>query len=300
MKMLKDNCFKVDIHLMPDLPLASPSIDIQMFETVFLTDVIAPDQVKIYPCEVTPYTTIQKWHDAGKYTPYSDTDPRALVDVVKRAVAICPPWVRLPRIVRDIPLTYIQGGNRYSNLRQMLQDEFKADQIPVKEIRTREIGRNPGYRFERAVYKYYRYRATGSIEYFIALESWDSKALFGFVRLRIPPTKHTPVFSCLRKKGLVRELHVYNWLVGVGTAGAKGTTQHRGVGKKLLMLAEWVAWAHGLEGTAVITGEGVRHYYHKNGYHDDDTFAIKRFGWTRNMLLFVLGVVFCSINILTI
>ena len=97
------------------------------------------------------------------------------------------------------------------------------------------------------------------MECFIPRESWDSKALFGFIRLRSPSKKHDPVFQCLRHKGLIRELHVYNWLVSVGDAAAKGVTQHRGTGKKRrLHLAEFIAWAHGLNGTAVITGEGVR------------------------------------------
>ena len=285
MQILKDNCFKVDIHLMPDLPLASPDLDRRMFDTVFTTDIIAPDQVKIYPCEVTPYTVIEKWHKAGTFTPYTDENPRLLIDVVKHAMTICPPWVRLPRIVRDIPLTYIRGGNRYGNLRQMLQDELNRDNVFVREIRSREIGRNPGYRFERAVYKCRCYRATGGTEYFISLESWDSKALFGFIRLRIPSRKHAPVFQCLRRKGLIRELHVYNWLVCVGNAAAKGVTQHRGTGKKLLQLAEFVSWAHGLHGTAVITGEGVRQYYHKQGYHDVETYVVKDFSYTLKMAL---------------
>ena len=72
---------------------------------------IQPDQVKIYPCEVTPYTVIEKWYEQGKYKPYAETNPQDLVDVVKYAMEICPPWVRVPRVVRDIPLHYIKAGN---------------------------------------------------------------------------------------------------------------------------------------------------------------------------------------------
>lgn len=287
-KLLKNNCFKIDIHLMPDLPLANPEIDKQMFDIVFNTSVICPDQVKIYPCEITPYTVIKQWYDSGKFVPYSDSEPRKLLDVVKYAMMICPPWVRMPRVVRDIPLEYIEGGNKYSNLRQMLQDELNKEGCVINEIRSREIGRNSHYNFADSVYKYRRYTASDSLEYFISLESRDGNALFGFLRLRIPPKKHNPIFDCIKNKGLIRELHVYNWLVCVGNNGGTNTTQHRGVGKQLLQIAEWISWFHNLEGTAVITGEGVRNYYHKRGYHSCDTFVIKKFNSKVTYLLYIL------------
>jgi ELP3 family radical SAM enzyme/protein acetyltransferase len=276
-RRLKDNCFKIDIHLMPDLPLATPELDKEMFEIIFHTDVLAPDQVKIYPCEVVPFTVLKKWHDEGKFTPYSDKDPQLLMDVVKYAMRICPPWVRMPRIIRDIPLEYIQGGNRYGNLRQMITDQLKKEGTVINEIRSREIGRHLEYKFKDSKYMICKYMGSEAREYFLSVESRDKRAIFGFLRLRIPPKNHNPIFPILKNKGLIRELHVYNHLVCVGTGGNKNTTQHRGIGKGLLKLAEWISWSHGLRGTAVITGEGVRTYYHKRGYHDDDTFVVKNF-----------------------
>ena len=105
----------------------------------------------------------------------------------------------------------------------------------------------------------------------------DRKACFGFIRLRITSNKNEPVFKCLKNRGLIRELHVYSNLIGVGKGTNLHSTQHRGVGKKLLKIAENVAWVNNCIGTAVITGEGVRGYYHKNGYHDDETFVVKNF-----------------------
>ena len=274
---LRDNCFKIDIHLMPDLPLSSPSIDKQMFDTVFLSNVMHPDQVKIYPCEIVPFTVIQKWHSAGKFTPYSDKNPRDLLDVVKYGMEICPPWIRMPRIIRDIPLEYIEGGNKHSNLRQMIMSELEKEGKYTMEIRSREIGRHLDYKYEDAKYKTRHYKAGNGIEYFISLESQDNRVIFGFLRLRIPPKNHNPVFDCLKNKGLIRELHVYNHLMCVGEKSNKknNSTQHRGTGKALLKKAEWIAWINGMKGTAVITGEGVRSYYHKRGYRDKETFVIK-------------------------
>ena len=69
---------------MPDLPGASPELDMKMFDYVYKTPYLQPDQIKIYPCEVTPYTVIKNWHERGKYTPYAQTlGNRGILDVVK-------------------------------------------------------------------------------------------------------------------------------------------------------------------------------------------------------------------------
>ena len=65
MQYLLDNCFKIDIHIMPDLPGATPQIDRDMFDYVY--SIICPDQMKVYPCEVVPWTVIEKWYKSGKY-----------------------------------------------------------------------------------------------------------------------------------------------------------------------------------------------------------------------------------------
>jgi len=96
--------------------------------------------------------------------------------------------------------------------------------------------------------------------------------------LRIPPIDHRPVFDGIRDTGLVRELHVYNNIVPVGH-NKSISTQHMGIGKNLLRYAENIAWVNGLTGISVITGEGVRDYYHRRGYKSIDTYAIKYFEW---------------------
>jgi ELP3 family radical SAM enzyme/protein acetyltransferase len=242
---------------------------------------------------VVPFTVLDKWHKAGRFKPYADEDPRQLIEVVKYAMKICPPWVRMPRIIRDIPLEYINGGNKHSNLRQMITDELEKEGTSIMEIRSREIGRHLEYRYEDAKYVTRKYIVGGGIEYFLSLESKDKKVIFGFLRLRIPPKDHNPVFDCLKEKGMIRELHVYNQLTVVGSKSQNGNmgTQHRGTGKKLLKMAESISWRHGLKGTAVITGEGVRGYYHKRGYWDEDTFVVKKWWITKDMLAAFMVVI---------
>ena len=51
LRMLKDCCYKVDIHLMPNLPGSSPGMDRAMFDSVLYDPALQADQWKLYPCE---------------------------------------------------------------------------------------------------------------------------------------------------------------------------------------------------------------------------------------------------------
>lgn len=308
-KYLKNNCYKVDIHLMPDLPNATPELDTEMFDIIFDTTQMQPDQIKIYPCEVVPWTVIQQWHDSGKYKPYAQTNERALLDVVKYAMEKCPQWIRLPRVIRDIPLHYIQGGNMYPNLRQMLMDELEKEGKTSMDIRARECGRNTEYNIQDAEYNVDCYKSCDGIDYFISLESTDSKCLFGFTRLRIPypdiddndnnqdiDKYSKQEFGCLKGLGLIRELHVYGNVIPVGLQ-KQGDSQHKGTGRKLLEIAEYIAKnEHNMNGVVVISGIGVMDYYKKLGYVYEDTFMIKRFSNTlENILVVLLGILIGAI-----
>lgn len=290
-EMLKNNGFKVDIHLMPDLPFSSPEKDKKMFDVIFKSHVICPDQVKIYPCEVTPYTVIEKWYKSGKYTPYDDKD---LLDVIEYGMKLCPPYVRLPRVVRDIPLVYIEAGNKHSNLRQMIHEKMNQENHTLNEMRSREIGRHIDYMNKPKKYTYYKYKTPSGIEYFICLESKDKqKVLFGFLRLRI--TNEKPYFKCLNNKGLIRELHVYNHVLPVGQKH-NYSNQHKGIGKQLLKYAEYIAWFHGKNGVAVISGEGVRNYYRKQGYKCEDSYEIKKFTNIYHHMYIFMSWLFCLVH----
>ena len=96
--------------------------------------ILQPDQIKIYPCAVVPWTIIEKWFNQGKWIPYQ---PEQLQEVMNYAMSTCPDWIRLPRVIRDIPGVYIQAGNKTTNLRQLIS--------PSREIRSREIERHPEY-----------------------------------------------------------------------------------------------------------------------------------------------------------
>ena len=61
-----------------------------------------PDQLKIYPCTTIPFTLIKEWYENGTYKPYSENED-ALIEVIKYIKTNMYPWIRLNRIIRDIP-----------------------------------------------------------------------------------------------------------------------------------------------------------------------------------------------------
>ncbi|KAJ8601189.1 hypothetical protein CTAYLR_003217 [Chrysophaeum taylorii] len=137
LRLLKDACYKVDIHLMPNLPGATPEKDIAMFDDVLSSEDLQADQWKIYPCEVTPWTVIKKWFDEGTYTPYSEADLlRVLVDVKAKVH----PWIRLNRVIRDIPSNYILGGVDVPNMREDVLAAMRRAGKRCRCIRCREVG----------------------------------------------------------------------------------------------------------------------------------------------------------------
>lgn len=267
MEYLRNLCFKIDIHIMPDLPFTTPELDKQMFD--FTYKVLLPDQIKVYPCAVVPWTIIEKWYNQGKWKPYTES---VLKEVMDYGMKNCPDWIRLPRVIRDIPGVYIQAGNSKTNLRQTLEIS--------RDIRTREIERHSEYYSKPAkifVDCYNHNKNSGLKDYFISYESTDKVALFGFIRLRLPAKnkelKDQDLFPVLKDKALIRELHVYGYNTSVGNEAK--ASQHRGIGTKLLKKAEEIAYYNNYPGIVVISGEGVKEYYAKKGYIEKDTFMYK-------------------------
>jgi len=266
MKLLRDNCFKVDIHLMPNLPGTTPEKDKAMFD--YVLNYLHPDQVKIYPCTTMPFTKILEDYKKGEYIPYGNDE---LIDVVLYWKDMVHPWIRNNRIVRDIPDSYIVAGVKASNQRLEFQEIHKARGGICRCIRCREAGRHPNSDPNDGKLVIRDYNAQGGKELFISWESKDEMVLFGFCRLRL--TKADKVFDSLSELGLVRELHVYGRTIGVGEG--VGEVQHRGIGWKLLKTAEYESMKNGYRGVAIISGIGVEQYYARKGYKKVGGFMIK-------------------------
>ncbi|HBV02633.1 MAG TPA: tRNA uridine(34) 5-carboxymethylaminomethyl modification radical SAM/GNAT enzyme Elp3 [Candidatus Komeilibacteria bacterium] len=270
-KLLKTAGFKVDYHLMPDLPGSTPAKDLKMFHRLFTEPNFQPDQIKIYPTVVNEYAPLYQWFSSGQYRPYAPEKLAALLIKIKLTV---PYYVRINRLIRDIPKESIAGGNKITNLREFLQAELKKKNLKCKCMRCREA-RESLADLKKAKLFTQQYSAAGGTEYFISYESAKREKLYSFIRLRLngPAELKNNFIPELRNALLVREIHTYGPLVPVKQRRAQ--IQHTGFGKRLMKIAEKVALKNKLSKIAVIAGIGVRPYYRKLGYKLQGTYMIK-------------------------
>jgi ELP3 family radical SAM enzyme/protein acetyltransferase len=287
-KLMKECCFKIDCHLMPDLPFTTYEKDIEMFDRINNDPDLDIDQLKIYPCATVPYTVIKKWYEDGKYKPYAEQlievevngekkKSTPLIEALIHYKKNIPHWRRNNRIIRDIPTSYIIGGYDKPNLRQIVQDEMKRRGLVCRCTRCREV-RDQRSDLSSAKLFVCEHPASTGREFFISYASPDESLLYGFLRLRISPDAGAGVFPELKDSALIRELHVYGKMQVVGSAKKEGenSVQHFGFGSKLLAKAEQIASDNGYERIAVISGVGVRDYYRKKGYLDEGHYLVKK------------------------
>lgn len=290
-KLLKDFGFKICYHLMPGLPGSTPEKDLLWMQEVFENPDFCPDFIKIYPCVVLETAELKSWWEAGTYQPYRDED---IIRLLVRFAHLVPPWVRIMRLMRDIPVSNILDGAKFSNLRQILKaqpeklreivgDDFYREQGLDKtgwnprDIREREVGFATENLPESPLVLLRRdYAASGGTETFLSFESEDGKHLYALLRLRKPSPAGVQAFgSVLRNAGLIREVHSYGAEVGVGEGVGQG--QHRGLGRKLIEEAERITrdeW--NLPKITIIAGVGTREYYRKHGYELRSTYMTKK------------------------
>jgi len=271
-KLLKDAGFKIAYHMMPDLPGATPAKDLKMFKQLFSGPAYQPDMLKIYPCVVVKGSTLYKWWKNGKYKTYSEKVLRKLLIDIKTSL---PYYVRVIRLIRDIPAESIEAGNKVSNLRDLLQKEMEEKGLYCKCIRCREARKQVTNINEAKLFTD-KYPASDGTEYFLSYASKDRKVLYAFLRLRISSQdgEVQGFYPELKNSALIREVHTYGQLVPIKEKGGK-TVQHVGFGKKLMAEAEKITKKEKLNRLAVISGIGVRQYYKKLGYKLEGTYMVK-------------------------
>ena len=271
-KDCKDCGFKVDIHVMPDLPGTTFDKDMYMVEHILTSQDFMADYIKWYPCLDVDFTEIREWKKSGKWVPWADSDNgEKILQLGLKIKEFSKEYIRYNRIQRDFPEEHgnvvgYSSSNIKSNFRQMLQNEMKRRGLECKCIRCREVkDRVTDSELKNAYLKVDVYKASGGIEYFISYNSSDNKLLYGFVRLRVMHEDNN-YFPELKGCALIRELHVYGSLKAVYDKTSKNTVQHYGFGKKLVKKAEDIATSYGYNKIAVISGVGVRNYYRNIGY----------------------------------
>jgi len=198
------------------------------------------DQIKIYPCVVTPHTTIKTWYDEGKYKPYGETIKvdkdvwRKMSEQEKLSHRLSNPLyknileyytnihpsIRVNRIIRDIPTNEICGGTTQTGMRSEIDRDMELLGLKSSDIRYREAG---SYRHKNKhisvnsepVLKELVFESSGGTEYFLSFETNDpDPILYSFLRLRLSENSGKTntgkiIFPELVDCAMIRELHTY-------------------------------------------------------------------------------------------
>lgn len=282
--LLKNYGFKVDFHLMPQLPGATPDSDLAMLKTIFDDPVYRPDMIKIYPCTVVKNSELYDWFKRGNYRAYPLAE---LLRILKEFKAAVPRYARISRLIRDIPGQYIEEGNTITNLRQVIQKEMKKEGKQCRCLRCREVGHVDLAAIRDLTPRLFidEYDTAGGREYFLSFEDKQRRVVFAFCRLRLVdvPVVH-PNKKLNSYPAYLRELHTYGHLIPLSEVGSrksdirhlKSEIQHTGLGKKLVKEAEQIVKKNHLPELAVISGVGVRDYYRRLGYRLEKTYMVKK------------------------
>ncbi|KAI9784964.1 MAG: Elongator subunit [Geoglossum umbratile] len=275
-KLAKDAGFKVVSHMMPDLPNVGMERDLDQFREYFENPAFRTDGLKIYPTLVIRGTGLYELWRTGRYKNYT---PNALIDLVARILALIPPWTRIYRVQRDIPMPLVTSGVENGNLRELALSRMKDFGTTCRDVRTREVGINEvKHKIRPNQVELVRrdYTANGGWETFLAYEDPKQDILIALLRLRKCSNTHTfrPELTS-QPSSLVRELHVYGTAVPVHVRDPR-KFQHQGYGTLLMEEAERIAREeHGSAKISVISGVGVRGYYRKLGYQLDGPYMSK-------------------------
>nr|XP_020472655.1 elongator complex protein 3 [Monopterus albus] len=272
--LAKDAGFKVVAHMMPDLPNVGMERDVEQFIEFFENPAFRPDGLKLYPTLVIRGTGLYELWKTGRYKSYT---PSALVDLVARILALVPPWTRVYRVQRDIPMPLVSSGVEHGNLRELALARMKDMGTECRDVRTREVGiqeihhKVRPYQVELVRRDYV---ANSGWETFLSYEDPEQDILIGLLRLRrCSPQSFRPELK--GAVSIVRELHVYGSVVPISSRDPS-KFQHQGFGMMLMEEAERIARdEHGSSKLAVISGVGTRNYYRKMGYELEGPYMVK-------------------------
>jgi elongator complex protein 3 len=279
-RIAKDAGLKINAHVMPNLPGSDYFKDTELFDELFSNPNYRPDMLKIYPTLVINGTELYKRWKSGNYRPYSDDK---LIDLIAKAKINLPPYVRIQRIMRDIPAPLIEAGCKNSNLRQLVQERLREMDETCKCIRCREYGISKRKKNLSEIsfddIKLYRldYKASKGKEIFLSYENKKEEYLIGYIRLRKPSEfAHRPELND-GSTIIVREIKVVGELVPKDLKPNHFTQiQHRGYGKLLMSNAERISTEEfDAKKLAVISGIGAKSYFYEMGYTQDGVYVSK-------------------------
>ena len=262
--------FKIHAHFMANLPGSSPAADKADYRRFVTEEPYQPDEIKLYPCALVAGSQLVPRYEAGEWRPYTEEE---LLDVLASDVLATPPFIRVSRMIRDFSAGDIVAGNKKGNLRQAVDrrvaETCAATGARVQEIRTREIGTGS---VERAALQLtcHSYRTSATDERFLQWTAPDGR-IAGFLRLSLPDpafvAAHADELPVAPGEAMIREVHVYGKVAGIGDAGH--AAQHTGLGRALVERACALASQAGYRRMNVISSIGTREYYRHLGFADN-------------------------------
>lgn len=257
-QLSRDAGLKIVYHVMPGMHGTEIEDDRKSFDQMVADPHFKPDMLKIYPTLVVKGTSLYRLWKQGKYIP---PDTETVAELVAYFMEKMPPWIRVQRMQRDIPVKFIEAGVKRSDIRNIVDSKLRDRGIKTMEIRSREIGLSPEGSGDMELVRR-DYVAADGREIFLSYE--NSENIFGFIRLRKPSPGHHR--SELDASSIIREIKVLGEVVPVGVHSGE-LWQHKGIGKSLLNEAERITSDElGHERILVISGVGVREYFRKQGY----------------------------------
>src|SRR5205823_1492789 len=176
-RLLRAAGFKLHLHWMPNLLGATPASDRLDYDHLWADPGLRPDELKIYPCALVREAELVSWWERGEYRPYTDEE---LIELLADCKLRTPRYVRLSRIVRDIPAGHVVAGSTASNLREVVQRRLAERGLACQCIRCREV------KGERVIGNLellsQEYETSGGEERFLSFNTEAGK-LAGFLRL---------------------------------------------------------------------------------------------------------------------
>ena len=260
--LLRDRGFKVYYHWMPGLPGSTPEHDLDLSRQLFEDARFRPDGLKLYPTLVVRGSELESWYRDNRYRPYRD---EVMIDLLVAIKTLIPKYVRISRLMRDIPGKFIVAGSRNLALRGTVRRKMEEAGVRCSCIRCREYGhrRRDNWSIDTPCPNRLDYETTGGKEILLSYED-ENETLFGLLRLRLS-----------QQKAIVRELHVFGPEVPLGER-VEQAAQHHGLGEKLLREAEAIAKEEfKVDRLSVLSGVGARSYYRSLGYSLEGAYMVK-------------------------
>jgi elongator complex protein 3 len=262
-RLLRLAGYKIHGHWMPNLLGATMESDVADYGRLWSDPAIKPDELKIYPTMLLQNAELYDYWKRGEYKPYTEAE---VTEVLVQCKVQTPRYVRLTRIIRDIPTTNVVEGFTKANLRQIAQREMKKRGLQCQCIRCREVRRQK-LTIDDLRLTIESYATDATTEHFLSFVT-EGDHIAGFLRLSFPnPGVDLPIPE-LAGHAMIREVHVYGPSLPIGD-DSDGDAQHIGLGTQLVNKAKEMAREKGYSRIAVISAIGTRNYYRKLGFEID-------------------------------